>query len=177
MSSPTSTQDKKHARTTPTTPSLDPHDESLHLSPDTEGSLDTPSPRKVTKIKSEDRYSNINEEAYIIDANLVETDPFNVVPTNDDDDSSNKELPEVELTNDDKKLVNELLKSKSIIPDSMVLKVMAQQQIPPEATSLEIDITKAFGVKNWQHPPAFWTGEAMKPNVLPYLLLPNPVFH
>ena len=173
MSSPASTQHKKHARTTPTTPTLDHHDRLLHSSPDTEGYLDTPTSRKVTKIKMEDLYSDIKEDAYIIDPNIVEVDPFNDVATNDADDSSKEELPKVELTNDDEKLVNELIKGKSIIPDSMVLKVMAHQQIPPEATSLEIDITKAFGVNNWQRPPAFWTGEAMKPMLLPDLLLPN----
>ena len=59
----------------------------------------------------------------------------------------------------------------------MLSKVTAHQQIPPEATSLEIDLTKAIGLKPWQYPPAYWTGESMKPNLLPGLILPNKVFH
>ena len=54
---------------------------------------------------------------------------------------------------------------------------MALQQIPPEAASLEIDLTKAIGLTPWQRPPAYWTGESMKPNLLPESLLPNTVFH
>ena len=54
---------------------------------------------------------------------------------------------------------------------------MAHQQIPTEAASFEIDLTKAVGLKQWQSPPAYWTGESMKPTLLPALLMPNTVFH
>ena len=175
MTSSTSSPEKKRARTTPRTASI--NQEVGVTSPDTEGSLQTPSPRKVIKVKKEEMYSHIVEEAYIFDPDEEEVDPFKIQAQKQKDVTTLKKPPKIVLTGNDKSQINDLLKSKDFISDSMLPKVMVQQEIPPEAASLEIDLTKAIGLQPWQRPPAYWTGESMKPTLLPQLLLPNTTFH
>ena len=109
MSLKTSSPEKKRARKTPRTPSINHQVGLLHSSPETEGSLETLPSRKVTKIKKEDLYSHIVEEAYIFDPEEQEGDPYQVIAKKQKDDTPNKKPPVVLLTGDDKSQINDLL--------------------------------------------------------------------